>query len=69
VIASTFGLTGVFVLMIIIMGIHLIGLYLFEPCKEDREIEQNWSKKMKDTTHSSGKSNHISKKATSVYVD
>jgi MFS transporter, MHS family, proline/betaine transporter len=69
VIASTFGLTGVFVLMIIIMGIHLTGLYLFEPCEEDREIEKNWSKEMKDTTHSSEKSNHITKKDDSVYVD
>lgn len=46
-IALAFSLTGVFILMILIMGIHLAGLYLFKPCQEDQKIEQNWSEQRK----------------------
>ncbi len=42
VIASKYGFLGVSVMMALIMTLHLIGVYRFVPCKEDRLIEESW---------------------------
>jgi len=39
-----FGLKGIFILLMIMMSLHLLGLYLFVPSEEDRIIEKKWKK-------------------------
>ena len=41
-VASMYGFMGISVLMAIIMILHLIGLYNFNPSAEDKIIEQEW---------------------------
>lgn len=43
--ASKFEFMGITLLIILITGIHLLGLYKFVPCEEDRWIQANWKKR------------------------
>lgn len=43
ILTKKYGFSAVAILMSIIMCLHLVGLYRFVPCKEDRDIEKIWN--------------------------